>query len=241
MFFNKGKIEPSSPSYMWEEGTPLPPNPNIETEVQWTLIAGGYNYGDNKALADSLDKVIFFDSVVSHNYELTNKVTSYAIEGGSTISDHVQQENDKISMEAIVTNTPMDLHPNNAVLQGENFNRVKLAVELLRRIKEEKQPIILVNEYEILDNMVLTSVVFEQTSATAEALVFKLQFERVRLASAMQTYANVGSGAGAGSGTGAKNISNSTGDPVNKGNTQTATTHIGELERQREALKQLPK
>lgn len=151
---------------------------------------------------------LVFDSVTEYNYDLKSKITSYPIESGAMVSDHLQTENDNYFITGVVTNSPIQAYENNTIIYQEGVKRTELAIKILREIKEARQPIRLVNEFEVLEDIILTSVTFAQTPQEAEALIFKLSFEKVRYATAKRVFANVSSTRVAGKDAGKSTASN---------------------------------
>lgn len=49
------------------------------------------------------------DMTVDENHQLENQVTEYPIEEGGNISDHIRQLPDKLTLNGLVTNTPINL------------------------------------------------------------------------------------------------------------------------------------
>ena len=52
---------------------------------------------------------IVLDATLSENHDYTNKVTSFPVETGADITDHIVQEPERLTIEGFVTNTPVSL------------------------------------------------------------------------------------------------------------------------------------
>lgn len=72
--------------------------------------------------------VLRFDGVMSEKATDTSTLTSYPIEKGSPVTDHVRDENDTVSLSVMMTNTPMH---GESYVTGEKIgavNTIKLSV-----------------------------------------------------------------------------------------------------------------
>lgn len=141
--------------------------------------------------------ILCFDAVPELTTDLSAQVSSYPVEDGAEVSDHVQNQNDKFTITAYITNTPLMNYKNNSVLYETQGKRVGLAIEILRKLKEQRQTITLVNEFEVLQDCVVTNVSWTQSPQESEALAFRLTFEKVRRATAKRVNINVTKTAGA--------------------------------------------
>lgn len=202
--------------------------------TSWTLIAGGINTSNRKGFMES-GNILCFDAVPELTSDLTAQVTSYPVEGGAEVSDHVQNQNDKFTITAYITNTPLMNYKNNSVLYKTQGKRVSLAIEILRKLKEQRQTITLVNEFEVLQDCVVTNVSWTQSPQESEALAFRLTFEKVRRATAKRVNINVTKTAGANKST----ASNKAGGDATK--KEVPNTYVGQLKAARAAESAKPK
>lgn len=122
-----------------------------------------------------------FDSVDDVNVKRQADVTSYPVENGATVSDHVQIKNNKFSLKGRITETPIKSDPGLLKSAGVNGNRRSLAIDYLNQIMDSRQPFLLVTENKTFENVVLTGI--EYTEEASESLVFDLSFEQIRLVS----------------------------------------------------------
>lgn len=144
----------------------------------YAIVAGGLIKGDRlKYLADY--SCFVFDVVESVDTNLTNNVTNYPVSTGSNISDHVFDENDKFTVKGFVTNSPTAKYLNQ-ITYDDGTNRVKLAIQLLRELKESHDPFTLITEFEVLDNCVITSLNWTQDVSSGESMTFDIGLERIR-------------------------------------------------------------
>lgn len=148
----------------------------------FVIISGGIKNGDNKKLTGNKSSpFLVFDSVPTQSINLTCKPSQYAVEGGDSISDNVATNNDNFSMTGIISNSYVEYIQNNQFQYSGK--RTQIAVDLLRKIKEAREPITIATEFEVWDNCILTSVSYNLTAQTAEAIPFELTFEKLRIVS----------------------------------------------------------
>ena len=148
----------------------------------FVIISGGIKNGDNKKLmGNKSSPFLVFDSVPNQSISLTCKPSQYAVEGGDSISDNVATNNDTFTMTGIVSNSYVDYYQNNQFQYSGK--RTQIAVDLLRKIKEAKEFVTVATEFEAWDKCILTSVSYNLTAQTAEAIPFELTFEKLRVVS----------------------------------------------------------
>ena len=205
--------------------------------TSWTLITGGINTANRKGFLDK-GSVLCFDAIPELTTDLTAKVSSYPVEDGADISDHIQNQNDKYTITAYITNTPLMNYKNNAVLYGSEGKRVGLAIEVLRGIKENRVPITLVNEFEVLKDCVVTDVSWTQTPQESEAIGFRITFEKIRRATAKRVSINVKSNVNGKAANKSTASNKSGGDAAKK---EAPNTYVGQLKAAREAESAKPK
>lgn len=122
-----------------------------------------------------------FDSVPQIGVKRKADVSSYAIESGSEVSDHIQIKNDSINISGWITESPIELR-GDIISSAANGTRVKQAIDWLNTTFNARQTISLVTRDAVLENVVLTGVSYNYDDAL-DAMQFDLSFERVRLVS----------------------------------------------------------
>ncbi|WP_131034781.1 phage baseplate protein [Klebsiella variicola] len=126
-----------------------------------------------------------FDSVPQIGVKRKADVSSYAIESGSEVSDHIQIKNDTITLSGWITESPLELRGDIISSAGANGTRVKQAIDWLNTTFETRQTISLVTRDTVLENVVLTGVSYDYDDAL-DAMKFDLSFERIRLVSSKE-------------------------------------------------------
>lgn len=61
--------------------------------------------------ASGADIAIAFDATVRERHSLSALITEHAVENGSNISDHMRPDNDRLSLEIVISNTPIRTGP----------------------------------------------------------------------------------------------------------------------------------
>lgn len=80
-------------------------------------------------------------------------VTSYAVESGSEVSDHVQIRNNKFTLQGRISETVLKLNPDMIKNAGINGNRRMLMLEYLNQLMDSRQPFLLVTELKIMTTL----------------------------------------------------------------------------------------
>lgn len=126
-----------------------------------------------------------FDSVPQIGVKRKADVSSYAIESGSEVSDHIQIKNDTITLSGWITESPIELRGDIISSSGANGTRVRQAIDWLNATFIARQTISLVTRDAVLENVVLTGVSYDYDDAL-DAMKFDLTFERIRLVSSKE-------------------------------------------------------
>lgn len=126
-----------------------------------------------------------FDSVPQIGVKRKADVSSYAIESGSEVSDHIQIKNDTITLSGWITESPIELRGDIISSSGANGTRVRQAIDWLNTTFEARQTISLVTRDAVLENVVLTGVSYNYDDAL-DAMQFDLSFEKIRLVSSKE-------------------------------------------------------
>jgi hypothetical protein len=114
---------------------------------------------------------IFLDATIDENHSFTSNVTSYPVESGSNISDHIFNNPEKVNITGIVSDTPLNIFI--------PFNRSIDSFNVLLRMFYNKDIITLITGIKIYTNMVMTSLNVPRDVRTGESLTFTMEFKRV--------------------------------------------------------------
>lgn len=136
------------------------------------------------------------DAFLKESYSFKNQVTDVPIEEGSTISDHVIPEQDKISIEGFIGRTEfvvmnMNGMDENPELEPSNENRIKQNYRELKRLKESRQPLTLSLGLDVYKNMIITDFDIDRDVESGRDLPFTMSFTQVKIVKSETTAINV--------------------------------------------------
>jgi hypothetical protein len=139
-------------------------------------------YPDSKARLGEL----VVDAYVSETHSFSSQITEHPIEGGSTIVDHVYNQPFCLSIEGIISNTPMTLVGLTAFdsvrryLDGDSNDFALSAFEKIEDIFKKREPISIATSLKIYHKMVLESLSVERGGGS-EQLRFSCTAKQIRI------------------------------------------------------------
>ncbi|HBR9605882.1 hypothetical protein I8Q57_21320 [Klebsiella pneumoniae] len=143
------------------------------------ILSSLYNTASNSYIQKY--QALTFDSTPSTGIRRQADVTSYPVENGADVSDHVQIRNNTFKLSGMITETPIRAVRDLLYSAGVNGTRISQAITYLDQIFEARQPIILITEHKVFQNVILTGISYDYKSE--HAMQFDLEFEQVRLVS----------------------------------------------------------
>ena len=158
-------------------------NSTVKGDNGFCILASIYNSSSEQYIQNF--QAIVFDAVPSIGIKRQAEVTSYPVENGADVSDHVQIKNNTFSMSGVITETPIRLMHDMLHSAGVNGTRISQAITYLDQIFEARQPIILVTEHRVYENVILRGISYDYQSE--HAMQFDLEFEQIRLVSYGET------------------------------------------------------
>lgn len=123
------------------------------------------------SIIDLESGVVFsVDAVLTENHSFKSNVTQFPIEDGSTISDHIYNEPESVTMAGIVTTTPIiaNLQANPAQAAAA-ASAVQTALAMFLLIRDTRRPITLITNLQRYENMVLTQLMIPRDKANGKA------------------------------------------------------------------------
>lgn len=155
--------------------------------------------------ADSFEHTLIFDCVSTESHEGTSELTEHSVESGAPISDHKRANPDKVTIEALVTNTPLDAPPasgygtstiqatvrqpdeNNAakasvVVFSAGFDRIGDVSDTLRRLRLEATPVTLTTRIRTYENVQVIGVTEPRGAEDGDSLRMTITVRQVRIA-----------------------------------------------------------
>ena len=148
-------------------------------ENGFTILASVYNSASDSYIQNY--QAIVFDAVTDTGVRRQADITSYPVESGAEVSDHVQIKNNTFKLSGIITETPVKLEKDLLYSAGVNGTRISQAIQYLDQIFDSRQPITLVTEHKVYENVILFGISYDYKSEFA--MQFDLEFEQIRLVS----------------------------------------------------------
>ena len=148
-------------------------------ENGFTILASVYNPASDSYIQNY--QAIVFDAVTDTGIRRQAEITSYPVESGAEVSDHVQIKNNTFKLSGVITETPVRLEKDLLYSAGVNGTRISQAIQYLDKIFDSRQPITLVTEHKVYEDVILSGISYDYKSEFA--MQFDLEFEQVRLVS----------------------------------------------------------
>lgn len=148
-------------------------------ENGFTILASVYNPASDSYIQNY--QAIVFDAVTDTGIRRQADITSYPVESGAEVSDHVQIKNNTFKLSGIITETPVRLEKDLLYSAGVNGTRISQAIQYLDEIFDSRQPITLVTEHKVYEDVILSGISYDYRSEFA--MQFDLEFEQIRLVS----------------------------------------------------------
>lgn len=127
---------------------------------------------------------VTFDTVLVEEHKYQSRITSYPIEYGTIISDHIVKEPDIVTISGMVSDTPLNiLAP---------ANRSVNAFNLLVEMQSRRVLVNLVTGIKVYTNMAIASLDVPRNIKTGQTLTFNIQFQKVIVDDTVQVELNQG-------------------------------------------------
>lgn len=121
---------------------------------------------------------LLIDCILSDTHEFESEVTQYPVESGSNIVDNVRPKPIKITMEGIVSSSPIG---SIATQRSSNSidDPIEYAYEFLMKIRDTRLPVTIRTSLSTYFNMVMENLSIARSSATADVLRFTATFLQI--------------------------------------------------------------
>jgi len=129
---------------------------------------------------------ILIDAFLRESHEHKAKITEHPIESAFSFIDHVYAESPKISVEGIISNTPMSFLGLPLINSAQNWfnnksnNRAKEIIGEIEEIFYNKKPITIITSLKVYEDMVLES--FSVSLASMDAIRFNFAAKKLVIA-----------------------------------------------------------
>lgn len=131
---------------------------------------------------------IVVDAFVNETHSFSSEITEHPIESGGPIVDHVHQMPFCLSIDGIISNTPMSLTGLTAFdsakryIEGDHNDFATVAFEKIEDLFGKREPITIVTSLKTYHNMVLESLSIERGGGAQECLRFSCTAKQIKLA-----------------------------------------------------------
>lgn len=157
------------------------------------------------------------DLTLDESHEYRAQITSFPVEGGSPLTDHIYNQPERITLTGFVTDAPVQS-------TESNVSRAAAAFKELMGLRDAREPVKVITGLAVYEDMAIESITFPQSKENGQSLRFNISLVKItRVSSRIMDVTNlkfIDSGAGAGT--------HDSGSTVNKGN-QTTTERSGSL------------
>lgn len=140
---------------------------------------------------------IVLDAVVSESHDAEMEITEFPVERGAQISDHARLKPERLTLEAIVSNTPLSREQQARKVEvtggGSIFSTAdkerpagiagpaELAYARLRDLMVQAQLVSVVTGLRVYDDLIIESLSVPRRAATGDALEFSVRLKTIRL------------------------------------------------------------
>jgi hypothetical protein len=124
----------------------------------------------NNNINNSLN-IVTFDTMMSEEHKYTSRITSYPVESGTVISDHILNLPDTIVLTGLISDTPLNIFA--------TFNRSVSAFNALVNIHETREVVQVITGLKVYDNMALVNLDVPRTIKTGQTLSFTIEFQKI--------------------------------------------------------------
>ena len=124
---------------------------------------------------------LVLDASIEEMHTMTSKISQFPVEDGSTISDNIYNEPEKISIQGVVTSTPLPNSPNSSL--ESTIYAPRDAYDYLCRLRKNKELITVTTDLEVYKNMGITSIRIPKNTKVGGSLQFTIELEKVNIVS----------------------------------------------------------
>lgn len=122
------------------------------------------------------------DCVITETHERESDVTAFAVEEGSDVNDNVKRKSKTLSMEGIVSDTPVgEIAIERDATQGPGVMASDVAMIVLEDFWESGEPIVVETKRKTYQSMVLSKFTITVDKDTGRALKFSGSFTEMRI------------------------------------------------------------
>lgn len=140
------------------------------------------------------------DAAVSIKHSIASTPTKNPVEDGAKVTDHVELEPQTVSIQGVISDTPLDFNILNDIVKGDfknipktfmdgvnsTLNKTSRSIEQyqsLMNLWKTRQPFQVITGFKVYDSMILTKLDVDQTATTGKAMHFTAEMEEIRIVS----------------------------------------------------------
>lgn len=150
---------------------------------------------------DGFDYALELDAAETYGHEHTAETTDRVIDAGATVTDHVRLNPDTMTLEGVVTNSPLRaMAPTRdrvvstqsiklpdgtgvSVAQWDaTFDRVRQTDELFQQLMESRALLKITTALRVMENLILTRYAPKKDGSTGNSLAVVLEVKHLRFA-----------------------------------------------------------
>ena len=113
------------------------------------------------------------ECTLSETHSATSRITNQPVEEGSTISDHIVNDPEKVNITGFISDTPLD---------ASYSNYSQLAFDTLYQIRDTRNTISVVTNYRVYQDMVITNISVPRTQRSGQSIEFSVELTKIRKA-----------------------------------------------------------
>lgn len=158
-----------------------------------TALKAIFGSSERSYLIDEYKQIVEFDVVESESWSASTNVTSYAVENGDSVSDHIKVNPTSVSLNATITN-----HTGISVLDPISLLRIQgasdvqdVAREKLEQLEQWRKNGTLLTYVgavkDAVENCVITSISPSKSSGTGDAIELSINLQKVVIAQYVET------------------------------------------------------
>lgn len=129
------------------------------------------------------------DITRSEEHSFESEVTEHPVEKGANITDHVRNKPITITMECVVSDSPVG--PVRDIRARATTKPSDDAFAKMLAIREAGEPVTIATSLKVFTNMMLTSLTVPRTAANGRALVFSVSFTQIEFVTNARTTVRV--------------------------------------------------
>lgn len=133
-------------------------------------------FEDTTAKIDALE----LDAMLVSEHVVENEITQHPVEVGADVTDHVRPKPDRLTIEGIVSATPVQFGGNARVGLGYDDNRVADAYQTLLTLRASAKLVSVVTRRASFDSYVIESIRFAEDAKSSRMLRFVAQLREIR-------------------------------------------------------------